>query len=247
MFDNDLIIPVESKMTRKTPFPYSTVSDVMCAAIAVHNKQGFVRSGQGYTDNSNPDIDPIETFDNKTVIMAQYLDTKVKFTQEQYDEANALIDNINGKLMLKKMTNNLNNFEQNVAKVLNDPDINKFAVSIIASLPHSVSIDKKREKVEDKMSALKHSSQYFGEKSKRYNISVKVLDVKYIQTSDIYMITTVYAKKDIIKFWWRDQPDISDIISDRTIKIRGTVNKHELSKYSNAKETMLNRVKILEV
>ena len=234
-------------MTRKTPFPYSTVSDVMCAAIAVHNKQGFVRSGQGYTDNSNPDIDPIETFDNNTVIMAQYLDTKVKFTQEQYDEANNLIDNINGKLMIKKMTNNLNNFEQNVAKVLSEVDVSKFAISIIASLPHSVHIDKKREIIEDKMTTLKHSSKYFGEKSKRYNISVKVLDVKYIQTSDIYMITTVYAKKDIIKFWWRDQPDISDIISNKTIKIRGTVNKHELSKYSNARETMLNRVKILEI
>ena len=247
MFDSDLIIPVESKMTKKMPFPNATVTDVMCAAIAVYNKQGFIRSGQGYTDNSNPDIDPIETFDNKTVIMAQYLYTKHKFTQEQYDEANTLIDSINGKLMLKKMTNNLNNFEQNVAKVLNDVDVNKFAISIIASLPHSVSIDKKREEVEDSMASLKHSSQYFGEKSKRYDLSVKVLDVKYIQTSDIYMITTVYAKNDIIKFWWRDQPDISDIISNKTIKIRGTVNKHELSKYTNAKETMVNRVKILEI
>lgn len=232
---------------RKTPFPFSTVTDVMCAAIAVHNKQGFIRSGQGYTDSSNDHIDPVETFDNKTVIMAQYLDTKHKFTQEEYDEANTLIDTINGKLMLKKMTNSLNNFEQNVAKVLNEADINKFAVSIIASLPHSISIDKKREIVEDKMTSLKHSSQYFGTKKKRYDMNVQVLDVKYIQTSDIYMITTIYAKKDIIKFWWRDQPDISDIIADKTIKIRATINKHELSKYSNAKETMVNRVKLLEI
>lgn len=246
MFDNDLIIPVESKM-RKTPFPFSTVTDVMCAAIAVHNKQGFIRSGQGYTDSSNDHIDPVETFDNKTVIMAQYLDTKHKFTQEEYDEANTLIDTINGKLMLKKMTNSLNNFEQNVAKVLNEADINKFAVSIIASLPHSISIDKKREIVEDKMTSLKHSSQYFGTKKKRYDMNVQVLDVKYIQTSDIYMITTIYAKKDIIKFWWRDQPDISDIINGKNVQIRATVNKHELSKYTNAKETMVNRVKIIKI
>ena len=106
MIETDLIIPVESKM-KKTPFPFSTVTDVMAAAVAVHKKQGFIRSGQGYTDSSNPDVDPIETFDNKTVIMAQYLDTKHKFTQEEYDEANNLIDSINGKLMLKKMTNNL--------------------------------------------------------------------------------------------------------------------------------------------
>ena len=88
---------------------------------------------------------------------------------------------------------------------------------------------------------------YFGTRGKRYDINVKVLDVKFIQTSDVYMITTVYAEKDIVKFWWRDQPDISDIINGKTIKIRGTVNKHELSKYTNAKETMVNRVKILEI
>ena len=73
------------------------------------------------------------------------------------------------------------------------------------------------------------------------------MDVKFIQTSNIYMITTVYAKKDLIKFWWRDQPDISSIINGKNIKIRATVNKHELSKYTNAKETMVNRVKILAI
>jgi hypothetical protein len=149
--------------------------------------------------------------------------------------------------MIKKMTNNLNSFEANVVKSLSEANVNKFTVSIIASLPHSVNIDKKREEVEDKLSSLKHSSQYFGDRGKRYDLSVEVMDVKFIQTSNIYMITTVYAKKDLIKFWWRDQPDISSIINGRNIKIRATVNKHELSKYTNAKETMVNRVKILEI
>lgn len=232
---------------KKTPWPTVTVTDVMCAAVLVYKDQGFVRSGQGYTDTSPESGEPVEIRDNKSCIIDILEDPNMSFTDEETKNANDLIDTINGKLMIKKMTNNLNNFEQNVAKALSDPQINNFAVSIIASLPHSVEIDKKREAVEDKMSALKHSSMYFGTRGKRYDINVKVLDVKFIQTSDVYMITTVYAEKDIIKFWWRDQPDISDIISDKIIKIRGTVNKHELSKYSNAKETVVNRVKILQL
>lgn len=232
---------------KKTSWPTVTVTDVMCAAVLVYKDQGFVRSGQGYTDTSPESGDPVEIRDNKSCIIDILEDPNMSFTDEETKNANDLIDTINGKLMIKKMTNNLNNFEQNVAKALSDPQINNFAVSIIASLPHSVEIDKKREAVEDKMSALKHSSMYFGTRGKRYDINVKVLDVKFIQTSDVYMITTVYADKDIIKFWWRDQPDISDIISDKIIKIRGTVNKHELSKYSNAKETVVNRVKILQL
>ena len=94
------------------------------------------------------------------------------------------------------------------------------------------------------MAQLKHSSQFFGNKGTRYDINVQIIDVKYIQTSSVYMITGVYAGKDIIKFWWRDQPDLSDIITGKTVRIRGTVNKHENSKYTGAKETMLNRVKI---
>lgn len=245
MFDN-LTLPVESKL-KKSQYPNSTIVDVMCAAIEVHNYQGFIRSGQGYTDHNHETGESTVIRDNKTVIAEEYLSTGAKFTQEQLTAANALIDSINGKLMIKKMTNSLNNFEQNVAKCLNEADVSKFGISIIASLPHSVSIDKKREEVEDKMSTLKHSSIYFGDKGKRYNITVDVLDVKFIQSSSIYMITTVYAKKDIIKFWWRDQPDISDIIANKSIQIRATVNKHELSKYSNAKETLCNRVKIIEI
>jgi len=81
-------------------------------------------------------------------------------------------------------------------------------------------------------------------KGTRYDIDVDVLDVKYIQSSDVFMITTVYNKENIIKFWWREQPDISDIINEKTISIRGTVKAHELSKFSGAKETLINRVKI---
>lgn len=230
----------------KTPWPSITVVDVMAAAIQVHESQGFIRSGQGYIDHSDPE-NPVTIEDNKTKIVDIIEDPKMLFTQDQYEKANELINTINGKLMIKKMTNNLNSFEANVVNSLSEPNINKFTVSIIASLPHSVNIDKKREEVEDKLSSLKHSSMYFGDRGKRYDLSVEVMDVKFIQTSNIYMITTVYAKKDLIKFWWRDQPDIGNIINGKNIKIRATVNKHELSKYTNAKETMVNRVKILAI
>ena len=188
----------------KTPWPSITVVDVMAAAIQVHESQGFIKSGQGYTDHSDPE-NPVLYNDNKTKIVDIIEDPKMLFTQDQYEKANELINTINGKLMIKKMTNNLNSFEANVVNALSESNINKFTVSIVASLPHSVSIDKKREEVEDKLSSLKHSSQYFGDRGKRYDLSVEVMDVKFIQTSNIYMITTVYAKKDLIKFWWRDQ------------------------------------------
>ena len=135
-------LPLESQM-KKTPWPNITVVDVMCAAVLVYKDQGFVRSGQGYTDTDTQSGEPIEIQDNKTCIVDILEDPEMSFSEEEITHANNLMDTINGKLMIKKMTNNLNNFEQNVAKALSDPQVNNFAVSIIASLPHSVEIDKK--------------------------------------------------------------------------------------------------------
>ena len=219
-----------------------SVVDIIAASIIVYNDQGFIKSGYGHVEYDDEGNVIREVKDNKSMIN-DMLAKGVSFTDEQITQANELADSINGNMMLKKLTGQLNNFEANVVKALSETP-NNFAVSIIASLPHSIAIDKKREAVNDRMAQLKHSSQFFGNKGTRYDINVQIIDVKYIQTSSVYMITGVYAGKDIIKFWWRDQPDLSDIITGKTVRIRGTVNKHENSKYTGAKETMLNRVKI---
>ena len=224
------------------------VLDVMAASVEVYNRQGFIRSGMGYIQPATDENDDnVVVNDNKTSIV-NLLEDGHSFTLETYATAQKIIDDLNGKLMLKKMTGNLSNFDSNIVKILsNTEDTNNLGVSIIASLPHSIEIDRKREHVNDRIAQLKHSSQYMGEIKKRYDIAVEILDCKFIQTSAVYMITGVYAGKDIIKFWWRDQPDLSDMIEGKKIKICGTVNKHENSKYSNAKETMMNRVKIMGV
>lgn len=227
----------------KNRISFSTL-DVMAAAIEVYNTQGFIRSGDGHYEYNDEGVVIKKVSDNKTTVRER-LDTEEPFSEAQLTEAQGVIDTINSKLMLKKMTGSLGSFDDNILKALREEDVTEnFKISIIASLPHSLQVDKKREEISDRMGQLKHSSQFFGEKGQRYDINVNILDVKYIQSSSVYMITSVYAGKDVIKFWWRDQPDISDIISGKTIKIRGTVNKHENSKYTGCRETMMNRVKI---
>lgn len=223
-------------------FDNYTVLDALAFSIEVHEQQGFVKSGHGTVRIADDGETEIRIFDNKTCILEKIKSEKIP-ESKYMDQAKEMLDRINGKLMLKKLTSSSNSFENSLIKALNE-DLNKFAVSLIASMPNSIVIDQKREVLNDKMSKLKHTSQYFGKKGTRYDIDVDVLDVKYIQSSDVYMITTVYNKENIVKFWWREQPDISDIINDKTITIRGTVKAHELSKFSGAKETLINRVKI---
>lgn len=227
-----------------------TPAEILAISFEVFDKQGFIKSGYGYKQPTNTvDEDGNQIYedikDNKTVILQTVKNFNGKYipNQKYVDQAAAEIDRINGKLMLKKMCGGLTNFEGGLVKAIEE-DVNNFHVSILASVPNSLKIDQKREALNDRMAQLKHTSDYVGKKGARYDIEVDVIDVKFIQASDVYMVTCVSDDKDIVKFWWREQPDLTDIIEGKTITIRGTVNKQELSKYSNAKETLFNRVKL---
>lgn len=219
----------------------------LALAIQVYNKQGFIRSGDGFTRIGPDGEQTVETFDNKTLLINAIQAGSVP-VEEDVKLAEQIITKFNGRYMLKKLNGSLNNFESGVSQAfgVTDNQLTKFNLAILASIPHMNEIDKKRKSVEDKFEELRFQSEFLGTKGKRFDVDVTIIDVKFIQSSGVFMISGVVSGKDIIKFWWRDQPDISDIIDGKTIRIRGTVNKHEKSKYTNCHETMLNRVKILD-
>ena len=231
-------------MARKNKTFDITPVEALALAIETFNQQGFIRSGEGFkqTDYDTGEVVQ-ETKDNKTIVIEK-ITAGFKPSEELITEAKAIIDKFNGRYMLKKLTSTLSNFEQGVAQAFDTKELTNFNVAVLASIPHMNEVDKKRKAVEDKIEELRFESEFFGDKGQRYDLQLEVIDVKYIQSSSVYMITTVQNSKNIVKFWWRDQPDISDIIDGKVIHIRGTVNKHEKSKYTNAHETMINRVKI---
>ena len=218
--------------------------EVLALGVQTYNTQGFIRSGDGYIKvDPTTGEDSVEVKDNKSLILDMIADN-IRPSQEDMQEAQVIMDKFSGKFMLKKLQGSLTRFETSVSEAFTN-DLTNFTVAVIASIPHMNVIDKVRQTITDKIEELRFKSDYFGEVRTRYDLSVEIIDVMFIQTSGVYMITSVYNDTDIIKFWWRDQPDISDIINGKTVTIRGTVLKHEHSKYSKAKETMLNRVKIM--
>lgn len=232
------------KQKQMKVFQSYTTQQVLALAVKVYEDQGFIRSGEGFVKYNNNGELVSTTEDNKTRVMNMMVEN-INASDNHQENAKTIMDKFNGKFMLKKLTGKLTSFEQSVAKAFSE-DLNKFHVAVIASIPHMNKVDEKRQVVEDKIEQLRFVSEYFGNLRVRYDITVSVLDVKFIQSSGTYIVTTIYNNKDIIKFWWRDQPDLSDIIDGKNIRIRGTVIKHEKSKYTNAYETMMNRVKILE-
>jgi hypothetical protein len=220
-----------------------SVKEVLALSIMVYETFGFVRSNQGYYKEME-DGSIVKVNDSKTELL-NLIDTDVKPTEDQIKKSEQIIDKFNQKYMVKKLSGNLNSFEQNVSNAFSDSPLTVFDIAILASIPNMNEVDKKRQIVEDELERVRFTSQFYGIVRQRYEIKVKVLDCKYIQTSGVYMITTLREDQDIIKFWWRDQPDLSEIIEGRELMIRGTVNRHEKGRFSGAQETMMNRVKII--
>lgn len=222
-----------------------TPVDVALAhAVEVFSKQGFVRSGETYTKYDEAGNEVGIVFDNKTSVIKR-IQNGTPPADESFAKAKEISDRFNGRFLMKKLTDDLTDFEKSAAAALEGP-LSSFYVAVLSSLPHMAVVDSKRREVEDRLELVRYTSEYFGVQKQRYDIEVEVIDVKFIQSMGVYMVTTLFNDRDIIKFWWREQPDLTDILDGKTIAIRGTVNKHEESKFSNgAKETLMNRVKIL--
>lgn len=222
---------------------YPSTKEVLALSIMVYETFGFVRSNQGYykqmEDGSN-----IKINDSKTELL-NLIENGIKPTEDQIKQSEQIIDKFNQKYMVKKLSGSLNSFEQSVSNAFSTDSLSTFDIAILASIPNMNEVDKKRQEVEEEIERVRFDSQYIGNVRERHEIKVKVIDCKYIQNSGVYMITTLHENSNIVKFWWRDQPDVSDIIEGKEIMIRGTVNRHEKGRFTNAQETMINRVKII--
>jgi hypothetical protein len=222
-----------------------TPVDALAIAFEVYEDQGFIRSGDGYSVWNDETQDYTRTFDNKTIIIEK-MKSGYRPSEDNMTRSSEYIDKVVGKLMFKKMSGSMNSFDSSIVKATSE-DLTNFSVAVIASMPHGAMVNEKRERLEERMSFIKHSSEYFGNKGTRYDLEAVVLDAKYIQSREVYMITLLHNDRDVLKFWWSQQPDLCDLMENKTIKFRGTVNRHETNKYTQCKETIINRVKIQSI
>ena len=219
----------------------------LALALKVYDQQGFIRSGDGYY-RQNDTGESVFIRDNKTVLINMLVE-KQQPDDVHLEKAREIINNVNGKFMIKKLTNSLNSFESAMADAFASPVVDtKYRLAVIASVPHMASVDAKRQQVESILESVQFTSTHIGEVKQRYDLEVEIVDVKYIQSTGVFMITTLHNGANIVKFWWREQPDLTDILkTGEKVRVRGTVIRHEHHRQTKAAETMINRVKVFAI
>lgn len=223
----------------------TTPETALALALEIYDQQGFIRSGDGFYKQSQ-DGPTVYVYDNKTILIKMLVE-QAQPSEENLAKAKTIINDINGKFMIKKLTNNMNSFETAMAEAFAAQFVStKYRLAVIASVPHMATVDAKRQQVEAILESVQFISKHVGEVKERYDLEVEVVDVKYIQSTGVFMITTLHQGADIVKFWWREQPDLTDMLqTGQRIRVRGTVIRHEHNRQNKAAETMINRVKLV--
>ena len=220
--------------------------EVLTLAIAVDEAQGFIKSGYGYYDHENEK----EILDNKTTIsrvLNNYPDApQIEITDEHRQRAQELKDYFDGVIVMKKLTGDVNGFEDSVGKIINGNEVDNYGVSVLASLPNSLRIQKQRDDMDEFYDNLRNVSEYVGSTGKRSRFKLFIKDVKYIAKYNIHLVTCVESEQNLVKFFWNKDPDVSDLIVGKTMTVTGFVKEQSISKFSKCKETVINRVKITE-
>jgi len=229
--------------TRSKKVSTWNTNEVIATAIAVDRKQGFIRSGYGYTDQNG-----VEIKDNKTAIMHHLLtrDT-IEITDQDRADAEELKEHFAGSMTFKKLGGTLNDFETAILALVNKDEIDTYGVAVAASLPNSMRHSAKRDAVKERLDSLIAVSEAVGVQNKRGHFTLDVVDVTFIKKMGIHMVTCIEGGKNVVKFWFSKDPDVTGILEGNSITVTAFVKSQGKSKYSNCMETMINRVKVEKI
>jgi len=229
-------------MARQKP-QYNT-RQVLELAIEVDKLQGFVKSGFGYFDK----VTEKRVYDNKTCILnfMQGLPEAedIQISEGTIAEADKIIDEFKQELIAKKMMGTINDFEQNVLNSISNDTCETFGVAVLASLPNSFRVLEKRQGLDNFFDKHRKESEFIGKLGERMKFEAHIKDVKFIAKFNIHLVTCLTKDNNIIKFFFNREPDIAGILEGKDVFLTGKVKTHDVSKFSNCKETVFNYVKI---
>ena len=215
---------------------------VLELAIEVDKAQGFIKSGYGYFDHEEDK----HVYDNKTAIlnMLEGATDMMPISKSSVTEANKIVDEFKQELIAKKLAGSINDFESNVLQSIGNETVEKFGVAVLASLPNSFRVLQKRQGLDNFFEANRKTSDFVGKVGERLKFYVDVKDVKFIAKFNIHLVTCINDDGNIVKFFFNREPDIAGILEGKRVLLTGKVKTHDVSKFSNCKETVMNYVKI---
>lgn len=225
--------------------PLFTVKEVLSAACAVHRiNGGFVKAAEAQIDDSKIANSHflynhfLGTHDKKSGTNKRQL---VDIKPRDEVQAEAIIEYLKG-LTFKAMERDLTDFEKNVLKLVTAEQVGKDKIGIAASLPKVFANKQTADVWSEREAALSAVSDYVGTVGKRGNLTITIENIRFIASVGSKLFCGSVDGKHIVKFF---NNDIKHQVGD-TIDIAAFIKSQNVSKYHHGKETMVNRIKVLD-
>jgi len=208
------------------------IKEVVAVACAVDRTNGFVKKSDVFGQlDKKPNVSFLyEHFCNNE---------KTEYSAADFELAEEIIDYLKG-LSFKALERKLTDFETNVLNFVGSETVGKEQLGIAASLPNVYRNKLEADTWTAREAELARTSDYIGQVGKRGEFTAKIENLRYIAKTSSYLISCSVDDKHILKFF-------SGVASGKvgdTIQLTGFVKSQSVSSYSNAKETMINRIKV---
>ena len=216
--------------TQDQKFP---VDEVVAAACAAFRINGFVK-------RDDPAVYNKTKIANSNMLYTHfYNDDKLDINDVDRELASTLVEYLKG-LSFKAFERSLTSFETNVLKFVTSEEVGKDQIGIAASLPSVFERKLEADAWSTREAELARTSDYIGMVGSRCDFVAKIENLRFIGKTSSWLVSCSVDNKDILKFF-----TVSEIgkVGD-TINVGGFVKSQAVSTYSNAKETMINRIKI---
>lgn len=208
------------------------INEVVAVSCAVDRMNGFVKKNDAI---GRSDVKP-----NVSYLYEHFCNNeKVEVIPSDTQMAEEIIDYLKG-LSFKALERKLTEFETNVLNFVGSETIEKTQLGIAASLPNVYRNKLEADAWSVREADLGRTSEYVGTVGTRGDFVAKIENLRYIAKTMSWLVSCSVDDKHILKFF---TVDTIGKVGD-TINLTGYVKGQSVSKYSNAKETMINRVKI---
>ena len=216
--------------SKKVTFPIALAWAAVCAAD---------RMNGGNYINQNTFPFPEGAKFNKEIAFA-LCDNPGALTDEDKAQGEKLAQHFSG-LLFKTLSGPITNgFMATIANIVGMEHVGKYEISCMSVLPQSYRKDLEREVKQEKKQAYLATSMFIGTEASKHELDVEIIDTFYSKNYNIF-INTATDGANIIKFSTAHGKDIFPV--GEKIKIKGSVKRHDVDKFTGVNETWLTRVK----
>ena len=245
---SDLAVPL-NKMLGYAIMAYERNNNSYIKSVTATDAWGGFRYQINQLLKHNSTEEEINDFVNNNMPANSNRDVMLEFVVERVEIPKRIVNEVDklkkhyAGLVMKIIGGQINSFEEKVAQLLQKENIQLKDLSIIASLPATFYRESQKNQVREIEELLASVSEFVGETKTRDTFNLLVFNkFKLKKFDNLAIYACVDAKGNAVKFFKECEfcePGTRFIVT-------AFIKSHDFNKFNNIRETIINRLKIVD-